>query len=1104
MKKLLRRLSKISMLYILMISLFVPSLSGYVAKAETILTVSDAIANNSGVATVEGYIVAYTLGTNNYTKDPTRFNGDTNIAIADSPTETDPSKIMPVQITNTSNWRATFGLQSNPSNIGKKIRITGSLEAYFTVPGLRTPTEMLFVDGDGEEPEPEPEEPETPEIKTIREVRNTSLNTTVATVGVVTAVFGGSNDTVYIQDDTAGIVLYGPNLGVEPGDKVEVKGNLVEYASLLEIALTKDDIKLLEKATVPDGTIVQASEINEEKEGMLLTVKGVSIVSVSSGNYTAEDEEGTRFIIRTTNPNLLSVGETYDAVTGALGAYNNVYQLLPRGLDDVIKNENQVRQVTANPPAGFVQSGTEVSLSTATDGATIYYTLNGETPTTDSDVYTQAITINEETVIKAIAVKEGMDDSVVVTLSYSIQDGEVRIHDIQGVTHYSPYNGQNVNDIEGIITHVASASEFYMQDLQPDDDERTSEGILVYKSAHGRKVGDIVEVTGEVKEFYRGSSQGTDLSITEIAASVITHESSNNEIPSPIVINKDRILPTEKIDSDNFGQFNPNNDGIDFYESIEGMFIEIEKPKVVAPVYSGELVVVPYQNETNTNAGGVKLTAEDGNPERMHIVTNSSNLVAKTGDYFNESIKGIVGYSNSNYKILLSGALPAIQEGTTDQEITTIEKVDSKLTIATYNIENFAANTEADKVQKIAQSIITNLKSPDIIGLTEVQDDNGATDNGVTSADQTAQVLINKIVELGGPTYAYTDVAPVNNQDGGQPGGNIRPGFLYNPERVSLAEGTKGTATDAVVYQDGKLNFNPGVIDPTNEAFNASRKPLVAQFEFQGESVIVIANHFNSKSGDQPLFGSNQPPVLSSEVQRNRIAAVVNGFVSNVKSENPNANIVVVGDFNDFEFSNPLNILKGNELTNMIDHVPFEKRYTYSYQGNSQVLDHILVSNNLLSTTEVDIPHLNSSLMEQHGRASDHDPVLIQTELKRAKTYDKVYNLVGFKTKKLTVAKANSLIDMDVTSVISDAIYVKNTTTLKGAGLKNTKVVISSTTKDTVIDFSGVEVKEVVIDNAKIKEIHGAENVRKWTIKPGVDISEIAFFDSFGHPIPKP
>ena len=89
---------------------------------------------------------------------------------------------------------------------------------------------------------------------------------------------------------------------------------------------------------------------------------------------------------------------------------------------------------------------------------------------------------------------------------------------------------------------------------------------------------------------------------------------------------------------------------------------------------------------------------------------------------------------------------------------------------------------------------------------------------------------------------------------------------ICNEDRVKLMEGTKGTADQAVGFEDGKLTLNPGRIDPTNPAFEDSRKSLAAQFEFQGKSVIVVANHFNSKGGDQPLFGKNQPPVVGRSV----------------------------------------------------------------------------------------------------------------------------------------------------------------------------------------------------------------------------------------------
>ena len=144
-------------------------------------------------------------------------------------------------------------------------------------------------------------------------------------------------------------------------------------------------------------------------------------------------------------------------------------------------------------------------------------------------------------------------------------------------------------------------------------------------------------------------------------------------------------------------------------------------------------------------------------------------------------------------------------------------------------------------------------------------------------------------------------------------------------------------------------------------------------------------NHWNSKSGDTPLFGSTQPPVYGSEVQRHKIANVVNDFIEEVVSENPSANIVSVGDFNDFQFSETLKIHEGEHLTNMINTVDKADRYTYLFQGNSQVLDHILVSNHLADTTKTDILHINADFTDMAGRASDHDPVLVQIDVKDKK-----------------------------------------------------------------------------------------------------------------------
>ena len=92
----------------------------------------------------------------------------------------------------------------------------------------------------------------------------------------------------------------------------------------------------------------------------------------------------------------------------------------------------------------------------------------------------------------------------------------------------------------------------------------------------------------------------------------------------------------------------------------------------------------------------------------------------------------------------------------------------------------------------------------------------------------------------------------------------------------------------------------------------------------------------NSKIGDTPAFGKVQPPLLVSQSQRIEMAKVIAGFVSDIKQDNPDENIVVLGDMNDFQFSKALSVLEGEHLENMINHVPENERYTYVYQGHSQ------------------------------------------------------------------------------------------------------------------------------------------------------------------------
>jgi hypothetical protein len=83
-----------------------------------------------------------------------------------------------------------------------------------------------------------------------------------------------------------------------------------------------------------------------------------------------------------------------------------------------------VPTLTASPTTGAVASGKKVALTTPTAGATIHYTTDKSTPTASSTIYSSPIPITAATTIKAIAVKEGMPNSSVLTAEYTISNGQ--------------------------------------------------------------------------------------------------------------------------------------------------------------------------------------------------------------------------------------------------------------------------------------------------------------------------------------------------------------------------------------------------------------------------------------------------------------------------------------------------------------------------------------------------------------------------------------------------------------------------------------------------------------------------------------------------------
>lgn len=631
------------------------------------------------------------------------------------------------------------------------------------------------------------------------------------------------------------------------------------------------------------------------------------------------------------------------------------------------------------------------------------------------------------------------------------QTDTIDIHDIQGASHVSPLVNQPVSGVDGIVTAV-SGNGFWMTDPAPDANPATSEGLFVFRGTASKPaVGSLVSVSGTVREFRAGGAGGFEnLATTQISATGtgggFSLVSSGNPLPLTVV-GVDRIPPVQVIDDDTAGlvdgsgagPFDPASDGIDFWESLEGMHLSVAGAVAVGPTNRfGEIAVAPSAlASVRTPRGGLIVRQPgppgdyrpgDFNPERLLLDdTLAATPLVNVGDTFAADPVGVLDYTFANYKLFMPTTPVRVDNGLARE--TTAAAGAHELAIATYNVENLSAVDTPDQLAQLASQIVNNLRSPDLIAIEEMQDNSGdineGGDDGVVAADQSWQALIDAIAAAGGPEYQHRQIDPLNNADGGVPGGNIRVGFLFRTDRglefVDRPGGNATTDTGVVATPNGKgarLTLSPGRVLDTDgdgfDAFTATRKPLAGEFRWRGETLFVVATHLSSKGEDHPLFGRFQPPIRFTEFGhppnhplegiedgwRHMQAQVINDFVDEILAVNPAANVVVLGDINDFDFSETVDILEGvsraapinagpdpdgsgktlaggaQVLRTLFELLPPTERYSYVFEGNSQVLDQILVSSSILVRAPTyDVVHVNAEFGDQ---ASDHDPSVMR------------------------------------------------------------------------------------------------------------------------------
>jgi predicted extracellular nuclease len=566
----------------------------------------------------------------------------------------------------------------------------------------------------------------------------------------------------------------------------------------------------------------------------------------------------------------------------------------------------------------------------------------------------------------------------------------IPIHELQGPGAISPYAGQDVATT-GIVT-ARKSNGFFLQTPEADADAlaETSEGVFVFTSSTPTiAVGDSVRVSGRVAEFRR-TDDALPGTLTEITTPAVTVLSSGHALPAPVDLAAlPASAPTRNLQLERF----------------EGMRASVASLTVVGPTNGfGELygvvpgVARPFRepgidvNDIVPPEAPPAVPRFDGNHERIMVDTGSaldalgtrrSALPLSTGAGV-EGIAGPLDYAFDTYRVVLdagagtvaapgrvAGAVPAPAAG--------------EFTVAALNVQNFfAPGPGANDAQiaafqarltKATRVIVDVLRTPAILGLIEMGDINAL------------RQLRDRVNLAAGTAYeAYLLEADPDNTPNDQD-----VGYLVDLARVVVR------SEPFQVYQG--LTFEIG--GATDILFD--RPPFVLEARANGVDVTVILNHLKSLI-DVNSFAPNPGSTGGVTVgQRNRLKRRLGAErVADLIQSRQGENLIVLGDMNAFEFNDGFVDVVGtllgspapagevtepsvdawsHTLVNLAGGVDPSERYSYVFDGNAQVLDHVLVNQAMLSRltrfayarVNADFPAAFSSDPGRPERLSDHD-----------------------------------------------------------------------------------------------------------------------------------
>jgi len=583
----------------------------------------------------------------------------------------------------------------------------------------------------------------------------------------------------------------------------------------------------------------------------------------------------------------------------------------------------------------------------------------------------------------------------------------VALHDIQGVASTSPLVGHLVTTTTNIITGLRNNG-FFLQapDSETDNDPGTSEAVFVSTPDSlpaDAVIGNAVVVSGIVEEFKPASDPAT-APRTQIINAVITLVDAGQPLPAPSELASDDLNPGGTLDQlERFEAMRVRVDALTVVGATEGFLIESSAAGISDGIFYGVLGDTPRP----LREPGIPLLDPlppeappdvprfDMNPERLRVDSNAQPGAPRlevTAGAVISNLVGVLDFEQRVWTLLPDGGgTPVIANNRFAVPVPAAGP--NEFTVASFNLQRFFDTSDDPAVDetvltesafngrlnKASQAIRHVLRTPDILGVVEIEN--------LATLETLADKVNSDALGAGQTNVRYGAWLEEGNDIGG-----IDSGFLVNTARVSVLAvtqlGKDVTYTNPLTGLQDLLNDRP----PLQLLATVPRPGLLDPLP-----VTVILNHLRSLLNiDDPVEGSRvrakrraQAEYLALLVQATRVATLM-------------SNLVVMGDFNAFPFNDGyvdvIGTIKGTpapsnevvlasedllflDLLNLTDELSPAERYSFSFDGNAQALDYILIdplmrprlTRYAYARLGTDFPESFRSNFNRPERLSDHD-----------------------------------------------------------------------------------------------------------------------------------